>query len=230
MAARCYNKNTAEYKALQNKFNKPIFVDSIISKWQKSNNSDLIPTVQQVDKFLNQQKTMLSLKKREYADAVLANLSNAKLVSKFNGEYYINVTEPGQIQRIDRKVAELNRVKALRLLKLWGVNPSAITMERTDKTYRVDINPDIFTRGDLIAQDNSKNHTHVLDILEHMMDLFPQLNIKVASVSEAREYYDNLSEEQKRKVPFEQINSYYVRGTVMIIKGRVTPETAIELT
>ena len=228
MAARCYNKNTAEYKALQNKFNKPIFVDSIISKWQKSNNSDLIPTVQQVDKFLNQQKTMLSLKKREYADAVLANLSNAKLVSKFNGEYYINVTEPGQIQRIDRKVAELNRVKALRLLKLWGVNPSAITMERTDKTYRVDINPDIFTRGDLIAQDNSKNHTHVLDILEHMMDLFPQLNIKVASVSEAREYYDNLSEEQKRKVPFEQINSYYVRGTVMIIKGRVTPETAIE--
>ena len=135
---------------------------------------------------------MLNLKKREYSEAVLANLSNRGLISKWNGEYYINVTEPGQIERIDRKVAELNRIKALKILKLWGVNPEAITMERTDKTYRVDINPNIFTKGDLIAQDNIKNHTHVLDILEHMSDLFPQLNIQVATVKEAREYYDNL--------------------------------------
>ena len=228
MATKCYNRNSAEYQSLQGKLGKNIFVDSVIDKWQKSNNSDIIPTVEQVDKFLNQQKTMLNLKKREYSEAVLANLSNRGLISKWNGEYYINVTEPGQIERIDRKVAELNRIKALKILKLWGVNPEAITMERTDKTYRVDINPNIFTKGDLIAQDNIKNHTHVLDILEHMSDLFPQLNIQVATVKEAREYYDNLSEGQKRKVSFDQINSYYVKGTVMIIKGRVTSETAIE--
>ena len=228
MATKCYNRNSSEYQSLQNKFGKNIFVDSIIDKWQKSNTSDMIPTIQQVDKFLNQQKTMLSLKKKEYGDAVLANLANAGLMSKWNGEYYINVTEPGQIQRIDRKVAELNRIKALKLLKLWGINPGAVSIERTDKTYRVNINSDVFTKGDLIAQDNIKNHTHVLNILEHMSDLFPQLNIKVATVKEAREYYDNLSPEQKRKVPFSEINSYYVRGTVMIIKGRVTPETAIE--
>ncbi len=134
MATKCYNRNSSEYQSLQSKFGKNIFVDSIIDKWQKSNTSDMIPTIQQVDKFLNQKKTMRSVKKKEYGDAILANLSNAGLMSKWNGEYYINVTEPGQIQRIDRKVAELNRIKALKLLKLWGINPGAVSIERTDKT------------------------------------------------------------------------------------------------
>ena len=81
--AVCYNRNTAEYKALQDKFNSPIIVDSIIDKWQKSNRSELIPTISQVDIFMGQRKAMLSLKKREYSEAILKNLSNKKLISKW---------------------------------------------------------------------------------------------------------------------------------------------------
>ena len=44
--ATCYNKNTAEYKALLNKFkNRNLVVDSVINKWQQGSQSDLIPTL-----------------------------------------------------------------------------------------------------------------------------------------------------------------------------------------
>ena len=64
----CYNRNTSEYKALQNKFTSPMIVDSIIDKWQKTLKSDLIPTIEQVDKFMDQQQTAFNLKKRTYKE------------------------------------------------------------------------------------------------------------------------------------------------------------------
>ena len=230
--AVCYNRNTAEYKALQDKFNSPIIVDSIIDKWQKSNRSELIPTISQVDIFMGQRKAMLSLKKREYSEAILKNLSNKKLISKWNGEWYINTTDRTNRQygkpESSRRIANLNRLKVERTLQFWNIPSDIVSIERTENTYRISINENMFTPRDIIAQDNNKDHTHVLDIIQHMNSMFPQLKIQVVSVKEAREYWDSLSPEQKRGVNFSDVNSYYVRGNVMIIKGRVTPETAIE--
>ncbi len=62
----CYNKNTAQYKALQEKYTNPMVVDSIISKWQSANKSDEIPTLVQTDKYLDQQQVAFDLKKRTY--------------------------------------------------------------------------------------------------------------------------------------------------------------------
>ena len=75
--ATCFNKNTAEYKALQGKYTNPIIIDSMISSWQKSNNSDLIPTIVQVDKYVSQKEALFSLKKKSYANSVLNNLKDA---------------------------------------------------------------------------------------------------------------------------------------------------------
>mgnify|MGYP001437709472 FL=1 len=90
--ATCFNKNTAEYKALQDIYQSPIIVDSIISSWQKSSKSDIIPTVFQAQTYMQQQETMFSLKKREYKEALLANLSRKKLMSKYQGTYYVTNT------------------------------------------------------------------------------------------------------------------------------------------
>ena len=49
----CYNRNTAQYRALQEKYTNPMIVDSIIDKWQSTSKSDEIPTIVQVDKFIN---------------------------------------------------------------------------------------------------------------------------------------------------------------------------------
>tara|TARA_R110001606_G_scaffold377235_2_gene536208 strand:+ start:20713 stop:26313 length:5601 start_codon:yes stop_codon:yes gene_type:complete len=235
--ATCFNKNTAEYKALQGKYTNPIIIDSMISSWQKSNNSDLIPTIVQVDKYVSQKEALFSLKKKSYANSVLNNLKDAKLISMYEGDWYINRTvrdtpitigKPFGRPEASRQIADLNKLKVQRLLDFWNIPQETVSIQRTKNTYRVSINDNMFTKKDVIAQDNNKDHTHVLDIIQHMSSLFPQLNIQVVSVKEAEEYYNTLTEEQTKGIKFNKINSYYVRGNVMIIKGRVTPETAIE--
>jgi hypothetical protein len=236
--AVCYNKNTAEYKALQARFTNPVIVDSIVSNWQKSNKSDLIPTVVQIDKYMSQKEVLFNLKKKEYSEAILTNLYDNKLISKYNDEWYINTTDrtspyatkyaPYGRPESSRRIANINRLKVERTLDFWNISSETVSIERTDKTYRISINENVFTKRDVIAQDDNKDHTHVLDIIQHMNSMFPQLNIQVVSIKEAKEYYDTLTEEQTKGMPFSEVKSYYVRGTAMIIKGRVTAETAIE--
>ena len=235
--ATCFNKNTAEYKALQGKYTNPIIVDSMISSWQKSNGSDLIPTIVQVDKYISQKESLFSLKKKSYSNSVLNNLKDKNLISMYEGDWYVNTTvrdtpiisgqEYGKPES-SRRIADINKLKVQRALDFWNIPQETVSIQRTKNTYRISIDENMFTRKDVIAQDNNKDHTHVLDILQHMGSLFPQLNIQVVSVKEAEEYYNTLTEEQTKGIKFNQINSYYVRGNVMIIKGRVTPETAIE--
>ena len=45
--AKCFNRNTPEYKALEGEYGDVIVINSIIDKWQKSTNSDAFPTVYQ---------------------------------------------------------------------------------------------------------------------------------------------------------------------------------------
>ena len=190
--AKCFNRNTAEYKALEGKYGDQILVDNIIDRWQKSTKSDNFPTIFQAEKYIANERVKFSLKQKQYADAILANLDNAGLISKYNGEYYINVTEKGQIERIDRRVAENNRLKLLNLLDFWNISRDSVDITRTENTYKVTMNPVIFAPQDIISQNNNKDKTHILDIVNHMQGIFPQLDIRVASVKEAREYYDSL--------------------------------------
>lgn len=226
--AKCFNRNTAEYKALEGKYGDQILVDNIIDRWQKSTKSDNFPTIFQAEKYIANERVKFSLKQKQYADAILANLDNAGLISKYNGEYYVNVTEKGQIERIDRRVAENNRLKLLNLLDFWNISRDSVNITRTENTYKVTMNPVIFAPQDIISQNNNKDKTHILDIVNHMQGIFPQLDIRVASVKEAREYYDSLKSYQRRGVGFDSLRSYYVNGVAYIIKGRVNADTAVE--
>jgi hypothetical protein len=225
--ASCYNKNTSEYKALQDIYESPIVVDSIISSWQKSSKSDIIPTVFQAEKYLEQQQTMNSLKKREYKDALLANLSRKKLMSKYEGSYYVNNTNQKTLM-LDRELLYKNKKRIEDLLGYWNVPRESIIISPTDKSFKVTVDENIFKNSDILPEKINKNETHILDIVQHLNSMFPQLTVSIATVKEAREYYDSLPEWQKSKVPFEKINSYYVNGQAVLIKGRVTKETAVE--
>ena len=225
--ATCFNKNTAEYKALQDIYQSPIIVDSIISSWQKSSNSDIIPTVFQAQTYMQQQETMFSLKKREYKEALLANLSRKKLMSKYQGTYYVNNTNQ-QTLMLDRQLLYKNKKRIEDLLGYWNVPRESIMITPTEKSFKVEVNENLFTNTDILPERINKNETHILDIVQHLNSMFPQLKIAIASVKEAREYYDSLPEWQKAKVPFEKVNSYYINGQAVLIKGRVTKETAVE--
>ena len=112
----CYNKNTAQYKALQERYTSPMVVDSIIDRWQKVSNSDEIPTVIQADTYLEQQKVAFDLKKRTYKESLLANLSRKNIISKYQGEYYVNNTNQETL-KLDRRLLYSNRDKVVNLLE-----------------------------------------------------------------------------------------------------------------
>ena len=57
----CLNKNTAEYKALQEEFKKDSIVDAKIMAWQRVNNSDVIPSIDQVQQGQRDKQVMYSL-------------------------------------------------------------------------------------------------------------------------------------------------------------------------
>ena len=223
----CYNRNTAQYKALQERYTKPMIVDSIISKWQSSNRSEEIPTIVQVDKYLNQQEVAFNLKKRTYKESLLANLSRKNIISKYQGEYFVNNTNQNTL-RLDRRLLYSNRDKVLNLLDHWNVPRESVMITPTPKSFRVEVDENMFTRRDILPQVNNKNKTHILGIVQHLNEMFPDLVVNVATIDEAQEYYDSLPEWQKSKVPFNKVNSYYVNGQVVLIKGRVTAETAVE--
>ena len=49
--ARCPNKNTPEYKALQEVYKSEIATNNIINTWQDANNTDVFPTVVEAEQF-----------------------------------------------------------------------------------------------------------------------------------------------------------------------------------
>ena len=226
--AKCFNRNSPEYKVLEGKYGDQLLVDSLISKWQLSTKSDNFPTLFQAENYINNEKLKFSLKQKDYADAILVNLDVAGVISKLNNDYYVTVTEGNQREALDRRVAEKNRLRLLDLLDFWGISRDSVNLERTEKTYRVSMNPLVFGPEDLISQNNSKEKTHILDIVDHMQGIFPQLDIRVASVKEAQEYFDSLNPTQRRGVSFKNVKSYYVRGVAYLVKGRVTADTAVE--
>ena len=223
----CYNRNTAQYKALQERYTSPMVVDSIIDRWQKSSNSDEIPTVIQTDTYLEQQKVAFDLKKRTYKESLLANLSRKNIISKYQGEYYVNNTNQETLQ-LDRRLLYSNRDKVVNLLDYWNVPSESVLITPTPKSFRVEIDENVFTKKDILPETTNKNSTHILSILQHLNQMFPDVTINVASVKQAKEFYDSLPDWQKAKVPFSSVNSYYVGGQVVLIKGRVTAETAVE--
>ena len=61
--------------------------------------------------------------------------------------------------------------------------------------------------------------------------MFPDLSIKVMDQVDARKLYNSLPqfrESYQKKPDFKNVKSFYANGTAVLIKGRVTSETAIE--
>ena len=191
----CYNRNTAQYKALQDKYTSPMIVDSIISKWQTSSNSEDIPSIVQVEKYIKQQEVAFNLKKKTYKESLMANLSRKNIISKYQGEYFVNNTNQNTLQ-LDRTLLYSNRDKVLNLLDHWNVPRESIMVTQTSKSFRVEIDENMFTKRDILPQVNNKNKTHILGIVQHLNQMFPDISVNVATIAEAQEYYESLPDWQ----------------------------------
>ena len=224
--ARCFNRNTKEYKKLLETHGDPVTVDLLINDWQNMTGTDQIPGTESIDRMLQGSDIMLSIRKSSLANSLLRNLANKQIISKYNDRWYVNVTIPGKTEGSSMYLSQnISRLKNyLRNQNLGNV----VSLKRTRNTHQVIVNEDMFTKKDLLAERFDNDFTRIGDIVNHLSSMFPEVKIKYMTPGEAQKAYKELPSNAKRKVNFKDVKSFYYKGNAVLIKGRVTKETAVE--
>ena len=81
--ARCPNKNTAEYKALQEVYKTELATNNIINSWQDLNDTDVFPTVLEAEDFLKTNKMAFALRQKKFGESLLNNLRREKIIHQY---------------------------------------------------------------------------------------------------------------------------------------------------
>jgi hypothetical protein len=225
----CHNRSLPEYKALMGVYNNNLIVDSIIDQYQSQKDSDLFPSVGEAAEIVDKNKVKFNLKKRSYADAVLQNLRKQRLISavtvKGELKYFVTGTREG-MRETNPAVLNSNRQKIVNYLSYNNIRPETYTFLPTTNSIEFTVRENMFSPEDVIGE--SSNSTNALDVLEYLSTVLPDVRYKVVNVEEAKKISDKLTENQKDKVNFNTVKSFYYNNTAYIIKTRVTTETAIE--
>jgi len=227
--AKCPNKNTVKYKALLKVYKTDLVTTNVIQSWQQATGSEAIPTVTEAATYANEKKALHSLKQREFGEALLNNLRRERIIHSFQGAYYINNTEQGiDAIRPSDELIESNIKRLKRYLKINNLPESSIKLDKTPKTFAVTIDSSLFSAKDMIERSRSWDTPRARHVVQHLMRMFPNVGVKLMSVNEAQKAYDSLPQWKKAKVPFSEIDSFFVNDTAVLVKGRVTDEKAIE--
>ena len=185
--SKCYNVNLPEYKALREEFPNESAVNNVISRWQSLTKEDTFPTTEEALQMMEDSKVALSLKQKNFKEAVLTNLSRLKIASVSNelgGDYFINNTAPNAREG-SPEFLQYNYKRALRYLSQNNIPQGSVTLVRTPKSYRVVVNEDLFSLNDMLPENRKAYGTHTIKVLGHLQRMFPELKMNVVSVKQA---------------------------------------------
>jgi len=147
--ARCPNKNTAEYKALQDVYVTELATDNIINSWQDLNNTDVFPTVLDAKEFVKTNKMAFALKQKNFGESVLNNLRREKIIHQYQNTYLVNNSNP-QTGEYDEKFLQNNLDRLTRYLEINNIPLDSISITRTPISYKIEVKSDINTTKDLL--------------------------------------------------------------------------------
>jgi len=225
--ATCYNVNDPAYIALKEFYGTDLKTSVVIDRWQRANNSDAFPSLVSAKEMTRQEEIRFNLKQKQFGEATLDNIRDKRIGSRIGGQFFINNSNP-QTTAYQESFLENNLKRFYRYLEINNIPQDAFTVTRTPKSYRVDVNPGMFTATDIIEKSRSWDMPRSRQVVMHLKRLFPQINVKLLSVTEARALYAQIPNWRKTDVPFTEVNSFYYNGVAYLIKGRVTDEIAIE--
>lgn len=239
MAVRCFNRNDPAYKNLVNVLDSPLVTDSLIEGYQSLHklSEDVFPTVPEALEYVDMKAVSFSLKQRTFGKALFGNLSRNKWVYKLKDKYYVNtIAGAGYMGIEDSKKAVRNNIKRIeRYLDYNNISSEALEFiptknwkKKSNGTYEIKIKTGLFTKQDVLKKSRGTDTTHTTKIINHLGKMFPEVKIRIATLEEAEEHYNGLPEWQKKDLPFEEVKSYFVNNEVVLIKERITTETAIE--
>ena len=230
----CFNKNTKEYIALKDKYKDVIIVEALITNYQQASQTDMIPSISEVEDLLEDKKAYFSLQKKNFENSVYGNLNKKRLVAKLNGKYYVVNTILGETTgSIKRAKYNVDLIQGY--LKHHNFENSLnYKLSRNGKTFEITFNNDLFNVQDIIAEspysnEKYKDQTNVLQLVDSIVEKFPGLRVKVMSVKESEFFLNTLPVNARpNKLDFKKVKSFYYDGLVILIKGRITKNTAIE--
>ena len=228
--AKCPNKNTAEYKALQSVYKTEIATNNIINLWQKTKDSDAFPTVTEAAEYTKKSKLAYALKQKSFGESVLKNLQNKGYIVSFGGRMMVKRTFKGDWQASEAafkyhdnlisQYLKINNIPQNVVLRTQAINPL---------TRYISIDPKVITPKDMLPKTRAWDQTRAVSVITHLSKLFPQLKIKVLSVKDAKKLHALIPKTKRVKDSnFNNVNSFYYQGAVILVKGRVTNEIAIE--
>ena len=230
--AKCPNKNTAEYKALQSVYKTEIATNNIINLWQKTKDSDAFPTVTEAAEYTKKSKLAYALKQKSFGESVLKNLKDKGYIVSFGDRMMVKRTFKGDWQASEaafkyhnnliNEYLKINNIPQKVVLRTQAINPL---------TRYISIDPKVITPKDMLPKTRAWDQTRAVSVIVHLTKVFPQLkdNIQVLSVKEAKKLHALIPKPKRLKdVSFDNVNSFYYQGAVVLVKGRVTNETAIE--
>ena len=225
--AKCYNRNDPGYQALKDEFGTNLRTSKIINDWQRVNDSDVFPSVVQAQTMVKDQNIAFSLKTKAFGESVLDNLRRERIGSNLAGQFLINNSNPNT-QSYDEAFLESNLKRFYRYLDINNIPRESFSVTRTPKSYRIEANNDIFSARDILEKSRSWDTNRSRAVVMHLKRMFPQVQVKMLSVAQAKVMYESLPKTKTNNVAFNEVNSFYMDGVAYLIKGRVTDEIAIE--
>ena len=223
----CHNRNLPEYKALMGLYNNNLVVDSIIDRYQILNNSDTFPSIAEAEQIVKDNKAKFSLKKKQYAETVISNLRNRRMISGVRiGDsirYFVTGTVEG-MREIDPVVLVNNKNKIINYLNYNRIPSETYDFRPTENSIEFIIKENMFTPVDVIGE--SQNTNNAIDVLEYLSTVLPDVEYEIVSVEDAKKIYESLP--YKPTLNFKDVKSFYYQNKAYIIKSRITTETAIE--
>lgn len=226
--SKCHNINTAEFQALKQEYGTDAAVGNIIDQYQDLTKTESIPTVAEAIEMLSNKKAMYNLKQLDFGQSLLNNLRRLSIIHSYRGTYFINNTDQVTLQP-STDLVESNKRRLVKYLEANNIPIEAVDIVKTPKTYKVSVDSTVFSPKDMLESSRSWDTPRSRQVVMHLMKLIPGLNVSLKSVSEAEALYKSIPQWRKaNKVLFKDINSFYVENNVILIKGRVTDETAIE--
>lgn len=223
----CHNRNLPEYKVLMDIYNNNLVVDSIIDNYQLQENTDAFPSIIEAQDIIKANKVKFSLKKKQYASAVIGNLREKRMISgaTIAGQlkYFVTGTTEG-MREIDPAVLRNNKQRIINYLNYNKVPAETYDFRTTENSIEFIIKENMFTPIDVIGE--SENTNNAIDVLEYLATVLPDVSYEIVTVEQAKNIYDKLP--VKPDLNFNTIKSFYYQNTAYIIKSRITTETAIE--
>ena len=221
----CHNPNTPEFKALMQVYNNEDIVQIVINLYNDTtdNTEIVIPTTLQVADLLLKQKKDFNAKKKSFAEKIMLNLQSLGYVTKVKGEWIIkkNLDNLGGNTTNDSTVQ--NAIRSY--LDLLGFPTSIVSFSASDTLTKVIVNPGPLTLDQIATKETSRRTT---SIINHLAAVFPQIKIKQISPTEAEKIYNDAADLAKLNVNFNNVKSFYAKGTAYLINGRFDNNTAIE--